>query len=1067
MPRGDKAQCTAGRIGAITIVGCLAAAIFVVSLVTVLTHPSAAIEAVASDINQAPAVHHSTHGTSHKSSLPLKIKQQQATPPPPTSVSWDSNVLSLTRVDFSQPVRYAFGVNATVTKSHLTPDGSLNGNSASLVVTWLTSASSTSAMDIRFFGDRLYDAIWESFKKKTLLTFNATAVVTTVPFYHCWPLADQASNGACNFAAPTALNTAVNSAVSYCTLVAGRVTCTIPIKAPSMRTGLFYLALRVVDPHFADPQYPDIASAGGLNDVAFVPVEITCSDGIYCNGMEQLVGLKCQTPYSADVVRPCFYGSGNCYEYRCLETNGGTCETRPLYNNVTLTSDEEVYNKCGGTCDLKHCNPLCKRSWECGRDGCERGCYQGLIDNKASDPWTYEPVPDFSVPENMNSTDPQYYDGKCTGVKRGNVYTTCIDNRCAVPPTNAAAGSCLTPLKLFSLEWDAAYVGLDTRNPVTDPTAPVASIDAALMASNTVPAKGFQGRFKLNTAMGTQQVKPECGSPGVRDLIVQFTTPPAFVTGPRTGFEIRSYEDPASPGADTLLEIRRDCNTLFSYPTGTCSDDAAPPGGYGSRVFGRLDAGETYTLVVSAYSENVVGPILLEVWFSGEDCSPQCEGKTCGSDGCTITRGCGLCNSGECCYACGDDPICRFGQSFCIGGTPYSATNATCNATAGYDCVPDCHGRTCGPSANRCPDANGNIIQCPIGGDGSCKEGKACDISSGQCVPVKHCDGMAPDCGPRTGRLKNSKSAYCASDCQWHDVREEIIDLVINNISLVMPSLSIVWTSVSPESPALAEGCINSPGIRALLRFDTWALNMGSAGYYPASATERPDIYEFSFVHGHYHFLGFARFDMYRRNTSEPVVLGGKLAYCMENTLQFLKGPRVGCTSETTCENQGIDIGGGDLYAAVLDCQWLDVTDLLCGANVGLPCPTSFTRSFNGRTGTARIVDYLAEANFDRSFPELTFDNNRVRFPIYLPTLEEIQPGYSSAVGPVVGTSFNYCNYLCNVHTSTANAVRASLAYSNDVYIACGCPLVPTPSGGPIDLAPCPPSGPCTFTPDP
>lgn len=975
---------------------------------------------------------------------PVRISAApQKTPIPnvPTTVLFPDDIASLTNVDFSQPLRYAYGVNITVSRPRLTPDNSLNGSLAVVTATWLTAATSPATIGFRFWGDRLYDEIWEAYKKKTLNQFNATAAANTIPFYHCWPAADQVGSK-CRTTSSTAANTLVGS--NFCTVSAGRATCRFHIRAPTTRTGQFHLALRVVDVNFADPNYPLVVQHG-LNDVAYAPVEATCSDGIYCNGQEYLVGLKCQVPNSADIVnKPCFAGTGDCYEYRCREENGGTCDYRPLFNNVTLTSDFAVVQECAEICDVSHCNPLCKRAWECGSDGCKQGCYTALDENQTS--FTYVPVAGYQYPAYLNNaTDPQYYDGKCTGVKRNGDYTSCVENTCGTAAI--LPGSCAIPLRLTDLEAIDTYAGLDTRTGADAPTRNP-------LASNRISPLGFQGLFRLNTNQGTQQVKPECGAPGVRDLIVQLEMPPTFRNSvPMTGFEIRAYGDPDSPGADTLLEIRESCEVAFTYPTGACSDDAAPPGGVGSRLFGRLEGGKNYTLVVSGYGDGTLGSVLLEVWFSGEDCSPQCEGKSCGSDGCTITRGCGNCAATACCYACGDDPICRYGQSFCTEGTRFDeavghvGVNATCDTSLGFTCIPDCRGRTCGPSANRCPDASGAIIMCGRY-NGTCKdgEGKACDVASGQCVPVKRCDGMAPDCGPRTGRLRNSKTAYCASDCVWHDMREEIIDLVINNISLVMPSLQLVWTSVSPESPALAEGCINSPGIRALLRFDTWVLNMGSAGYYPATPTERPDIYEYSFVHGHPHFLGFARFDLYRERSLEPIVLGGKLAYCMENTLQFLKGPRVGCTSDTTCDNQGIDIGGGDLYSAVLDCQWLDVTDLLCGPGTGIACVSTFVQSYNGRVGTARTVDYLAEANFDRSFPELTFDNNRVQFPIYLPTLKDIQLAYNSSVGPVVGTSFSYCAFLCGrspfnvaINYPHRSAVLNHLAYPSSVYGACGC----------------------------
>jgi hypothetical protein len=92
----------------------------------------------------------------------------------------------------------------------------------------------------------------------------------------------------------------------------------------------------------------------------------------------------------------------------------------------------------------------------------------------------------------------------------------------------------------------------------------------------------------------------------------------------------------------------------------------------------------------------------------------------------------------------------------------------------------------------------------------------------------------------------------------------------------------------------------------------------------------RPDLFTYSACHGHYHFNGFALYQLLNANR-DVVLNGAKLAYCMEDTVRVFDGPNVSCDKVYSCEEQGISPGWSDLYGNSLDCQWLDVTDVLPG----------------------------------------------------------------------------------------------------------------------------------------
>ncbi len=145
--------------------------------------------------------------------------------------------------------------------------------------------------------------------------------------------------------------------------------------------------------------------------------------------------------------------------------------------------------------------------------------------------------------------------------------------------------------------------------------------------------------------------------------------------------------------------------------------------------------------------------------FGGEDpsgvnpllcCTPQCDGKACGDDGCGGS--CGSCAAsqeckpdgacGEVCVAdwcadkqCGDD-TCGGSCGSCQPGWECKP-DQRCLPTAA--CVPQCDGKTCGD------DGCGAVC-------GWCGDGAQCD-SSGNCVAWE----CAPDCG----------GATCGSDGCW------------------------------------------------------------------------------------------------------------------------------------------------------------------------------------------------------------------------------------------------------------------------------------------------------------
>lgn len=127
---------------------------------------------------------------------------------------------------------------------------------------------------------------------------------------------------------------------------------------------------------------------------------------------------------------------------------------------------------------------------------------------------------------------------------------------------------------------------------------------------------------------------------------------------------------------------------------------------------------------------------------------------------------------------------------------------------------------------------------------------------------------------------------------------------------------------------AVIEGAVAVPGLRRLLRFDTVVVNRGSEDLVVGNPADPvppfgPENFEFSPCHRHYHFLGFASYEL-RDQGGNLVGFGHKQSFCMVDSRPYT-GRRA---RQFDCDFQGITVGWGDRYGADLDGQWVDVTDV-------------------------------------------------------------------------------------------------------------------------------------------
>ncbi len=155
------------------------------------------------------------------------------------------------------------------------------------------------------------------------------------------------------------------------------------------------------------------------------------------------------------------------------------------------------------------------------------------------------------------------------------------------------------------------------------------------------------------------------------------------------------------------------------------------------------------------------------------------------------------------------------------------------------------------------------------------------------------------------------------------------------------------------------EGCITAPGWRRLLRFDTQTPNAGSRDLTMGVPSNHPDLFHWSECHGHYHFDGYAYYDLLD-GSGAVVATGHKQAFCL---LDWSPWAWADDDGSYTCGNQGISMGWEDVYGSYLDCQYIDVTDVVPGdytlrIAVNLPLPET-------------AVAPLVERNYDNNVLEV------------------------------------------------------------------------------------------------
>jgi hypothetical protein len=173
------------------------------------------------------------------------------------------------------------------------------------------------------------------------------------------------------------------------------------------------------------------------------------------------------------------------------------------------------------------------------------------------------------------------------------------------------------------------------------------------------------------------------------------------------------------------------------------------------------------------------------------------------------------------------------------------------------------------------------------------------------------------------GRLaKRAPSPYLPGAPVCHPPATGKPDLTVDGGAMAR-SLFVAHASFEADACVIAEGCVNAPGDRKLLKFTTAIGNYGgSAAVIPGPDTA-PELYHEN-CDGDLELSDFAVFELLDP-TGTTVTVGRKQSFFLVDVNPVCLG---GAPETVYFPDRGVSPGWADVYTADVDCQWLDVTDV-------------------------------------------------------------------------------------------------------------------------------------------
>jgi len=194
-----------------------------------------------------------------------------------------------------------------------------------------------------------------------------------------------------------------------------------------------------------------------------------------------------------------------------------------------------------------------------------------------------------------------------------------------------------------------------------------------------------------------------------------------------------------------------------------------------------------------------------------------------------------------------------------------------------------------------------------------CAEGLGCCAQGVLNKGVFRCAELVPQQSYPNAGNEPGQPGTGELSCHAPDLFATTIDMDVWEDELFVPM----------DACTLYEGCVDGPGWRRLLRFDTITPNKGSRDLVMGVPSNHPDLFHYSDCHGHYHFDGYAQYDLL--DGEDHVASGHKQAFCL---LDWNPWAWPDDEQGYNCVNQGISSGWQDVYSGNLDCNWIDITDV-------------------------------------------------------------------------------------------------------------------------------------------
>jgi hypothetical protein len=156
---------------------------------------------------------------------------------------------------------------------------------------------------------------------------------------------------------------------------------------------------------------------------------------------------------------------------------------------------------------------------------------------------------------------------------------------------------------------------------------------------------------------------------------------------------------------------------------------------------------------------------------------------------------------------------------------------------------------------------------------------------------------------------------------------EALPDLIIDGAYLTA-TIEQDIVDASADLCLFNEGCVTGDGPRRVVRFGTRSANVGTADVVVGAPLADNPLWEFDACHEHFHFEGYARYDLIDAATGAVLPIGNKNGFCLQDLDVWTSSAQC---DRYNCDYQGISVGCADVYTPDLDCQWIDITDVAPG----------------------------------------------------------------------------------------------------------------------------------------